>query len=170
MRSRLTWPVAAVALLTVFAACEHSGVIAPERSASDDLPASQSARQDGLPVVSELGLDPATVSQRGKDTPLAAAKTSTTTQTVYSTLDGSEAWPASLGYQATGTWESGDYVRPTQPGVLSAIHVGMSSWACESGGWNTGDCSTTAGATFSHPITLNLYGVDYSGTDPSPGC
>jgi hypothetical protein len=40
------------------------------------------------------------------------------------------------------------------------ITVLMSSWGCgTSGTWNGGDCVTTAGATFSHPITLNLYSV-----------
>ncbi|MBK7934979.1 MAG: hypothetical protein KA956_10985 [Pyrinomonadaceae bacterium] len=35
----------------------------------------------------------------------------------------------------------------------------MSSWACQSGGWSTFDCVTTPGATFTHPITLNIYNV-----------
>jgi hypothetical protein len=37
----------------------------------------------------------------------------------------------------------------------------MSSWACVSGAWYSGDCSTPSGATFSQPITLNIY-------NPSP--
>lgn len=36
----------------------------------------------------------------------------------------------------------------------------MSSWACQSGTWNSGNCVTTPGATFSQPITVNIYGVD----------
>ena len=35
----------------------------------------------------------------------------------------------------------------------------MSSFGCESGTWNGSDCVTTPGATFSHPITLNIYNV-----------
>ena len=36
----------------------------------------------------------------------------------------------------------------------------MSSWACQSGAWNTDDCATTPGATFSEPVTFNVYAVD----------
>ena len=42
----------------------------------------------------------------------------------------------------------------------------MSSWGCQTGGWNTNDCVTTPGSTFSEPITLNLYNVNL---DNSPG-
>ena len=37
----------------------------------------------------------------------------------------------------------------------------MSSWACQAGGWNgsPSPCATTPGATFSVPITLNIFGV-----------
>lgn len=40
---------------------------------------------------------------------------------------------------------------------LNSVTVTMSSWACVSGAWTTGDCSTPSGATFSQPITLNIY-------------
>lgn len=33
----------------------------------------------------------------------------------------------------------------------------LSSWACQSGSWNLGGCTTTPGATYSMPITLNIY-------------
>lgn len=36
------------------------------------------------------------------------------------------------------------------------VSVTMSSWACQSGGWQSG-CTTTPGARFQVPITLNLY-------------
>ncbi len=39
------------------------------------------------------------------------------------------------------------------------ISVLMSSWGCESGAWHTQNCTTSDGATFTHPITLNIYGV-----------
>jgi hypothetical protein len=42
---------------------------------------------------------------------------------------------------------------------LSAATVTMSDWACQSGGWNTNDCLTTPGATFTVPITFNVYNV-----------
>jgi hypothetical protein len=40
---------------------------------------------------------------------------------------------------------------------LTSVAVTLSSWACVQGHWNTNDCSTPAGATFSQPITLNIY-------------
>jgi hypothetical protein len=42
---------------------------------------------------------------------------------------------------------------------LTSVTVTMSSWACVTGSWNGGDCSTPTGATFAQPITLNIYGV-----------
>ncbi len=50
------------------------------------------------------------------------------------------------------------------PRKLSTATVIMSSWACESGAWNvpfgtTGACVTTPGATYSVPITFNVYNV-----------
>lgn len=46
------------------------------------------------------------------------------------------------------------------------ISVLMSTWGCETGRWHTNNCSTTPGATFEHPITLNVYNV---GPGDSPG-
>jgi len=40
---------------------------------------------------------------------------------------------------------------------LNSVSVTLSSWACVQGHWNTDDCSTPSGATFSQPITLNIY-------------
>lgn len=67
----------------------------------------------------------------------------------------------SLGYAATSTSEFGDHVGLTVGSgrVLTTVTVVLSSWGCESGGWSTGDCVTTPGATFDHPITLTLYNV-----------
>src|SRR6185312_15991887 len=50
---------------------------------------------------------------------------------------------ASIGFAATSTTEFGGEIELTgtarkQPSVT----VVMSSWACQSGGWNTEDCST----------------------------
>jgi hypothetical protein len=65
-------------------------------------------------------------------------------------------WP-SLGYQATQTAEFGDLVELAgSERELDSVTVGMADWACESGAWNT-TCSTTPGATWTHPITVNLY-------------
>jgi hypothetical protein len=40
---------------------------------------------------------------------------------------------------------------------LTSVTVGLSSWACYSGAWYSGDCSTPSGATFPQAITFNLY-------------
>jgi hypothetical protein len=47
--------------------------------------------------------------------------------------------------------------------TLQSMSVVLSSWGCESGHWYSGDCSTTPGATFSVPLTFNIY-ADNSGT------
>jgi hypothetical protein len=66
----------------------------------------------------------------------------------------------SVSFEATGTSEFGGQVAfagtsRTNPTVT----VLMSSWGCEAGHWTAGDCLTTPGATFSEPITLNVYNV-----------
>jgi hypothetical protein len=66
----------------------------------------------------------------------------------------------SIGFEATSTAEFGDQVTLAPGGRrLSQVVVTMSSWACESGSWNAGTCATTPGATFTHPLTLNIYSV-----------
>ncbi len=48
---------------------------------------------------------------------------------------------------------------------LATATVTMSSWACQSGGWSTGDCVTTPGATFtSEPITFTVYNRNNDGS------
>jgi hypothetical protein len=67
---------------------------------------------------------------------------------------------ASLGFEATSTSEFGDYATfdtTNQNRVLQSVDVVLSSWGCESGTWHGGDCSTSPGATFSHPITFTIY-------------
>jgi hypothetical protein len=67
----------------------------------------------------------------------------------------------SVGYEATGTAEFGDRVQFSAGSgrSLKTVVQTMSSWGCESGNWFGGNCVTTPGATFSHPITLNIYNV-----------
>jgi hypothetical protein len=74
----------------------------------------------------------------------------------------------SLGFEATSASEAGNLVQfaPGTPRLASSVTVTMDSWGCESGGW-TGTplpCTTTPGATFTEPITLNVYA-----TAPSNG-
>jgi hypothetical protein len=71
-------------------------------------------------------------------------------------------------FQAQRTSEFGDEVQfGDTERELASIEVVMSSWACESGSMTT--CTTTPGATFTHPITMNIYAVDESGATAAPG-
>jgi hypothetical protein len=71
----------------------------------------------------------------------------------------------SLGFQATQTDEFGGAVTfaGTDRSAASAT-VTMSSWTCETGGWNTNDCASTPGATYSLPITFKIYNLGPSNT------
>lgn len=76
---------------------------------------------------------------------------------------------SSLGFEATSTDQFGDRIvfsAGTGRKLVSATQT-MSSWGCESGHWTTGDCLTTPGATFSHPITLTIYNVGVGNTPGS---
>jgi hypothetical protein len=71
-------------------------------------------------------------------------------------------------FQAQQTSEFGDSViLANGPRKARSVDVIMSSWGCESGAWFSGDCVTSPGATFSQPITLNLYSVDALTGDPA---
>jgi hypothetical protein len=66
----------------------------------------------------------------------------------------------SIGYEATGVYQLGDEITPAaSSGPLSTVVVDMSSWACETGGWNNSpsSCTTSPGATFPATITFNIY-------------
>jgi hypothetical protein len=64
----------------------------------------------------------------------------------------------SVGFEATSASEFGDYARfAGNKRKLQKVTVVVSSWGCESGTWTGGNCLTSAGATFSVPITLNIY-------------
>lgn len=71
----------------------------------------------------------------------------------------------SLGFEATSTSALGDKIS-FAAGTgrnLKQVAVTLSSWACESGDWTT-QCVTTPGATFTHPLTFNIYSVAADGT------
>ena len=67
----------------------------------------------------------------------------------------------SYGFEASGTSEFGDRVifAPATGRNLLTVTLTMSSFTCQAGHWFSGDCVTAPGATFSHPITLNIYNV-----------
>lgn len=68
----------------------------------------------------------------------------------------------SVGFEAQATNEFGDQVQLAGTARnLTTLEVLMASFACSvSGHWNLGEsfpCVTTPGATFTHPITANIY-------------
>ena len=74
---------------------------------------------------------------------------------------------SSMAFQATQTSEFGGQVQFA--GTVRArptVTVAMSRWACQSGNWYEDDCVTSPGATFTEPVTLNVYAV---GAEGAPG-
>ena len=64
----------------------------------------------------------------------------------------------SVGPEAYSFTELGDEVTPAgKPRTVKRVTVTLSSWGCQSGHWFSSDCSTSAGATFTLPITFNIY-------------
>ena len=64
----------------------------------------------------------------------------------------------SVGAEAYAFNELGDGVNFAGTSrKLSSVTVTLSSWGCQSGHWYSGDCVTTPGATFTIPITFNIY-------------
>ena len=51
----------------------------------------------------------------------------------------------------------GNEVILTKASTVKKVSVTMVSWACQTGGWSTGDCVTVGTPTFPTPITLTLY-------------
>jgi len=77
---------------------------------------------------------------------------------------------SSQPFQAQQTSEYGDAVSfdagPTDQ--LKQVTIVMSSWACQSGTWDAGNCVTTPGAKFAIPITFTLYELN-PGSPPTQG-
>lgn len=72
----------------------------------------------------------------------------------------------SVGAEAYAFDEFGDGI--TFAGTsrkLVNVTVTLSSFACQSGNWFSGNCVTTPGATFTLPMTLNIYNAG----SPTPG-
>lgn len=74
-----------------------------------------------------------------------------------------------MGFEATSTSEFGGTVAFTGAERTNpTVTVLMSSWGCQSRTSSPHSCQTTPGATFSEPITLNIYntGTDTPGAAP----
>jgi hypothetical protein len=72
----------------------------------------------------------------------------------------------SVGAEAYSFSELGDQV--TFAGtdrLLKSVTVTLSSWGCQNGPWYSADCVTAHHATFSQPITFNIYSPATSGSD-----
>ena len=91
------------------------------------------------------------------------------TQTVYNSIPKPlPANVASEGPEAYAFSELGDAIAlTTASGTIGQVTVVMSSWACQNGNWTASNCITTAGATFSQPLTINIYSV--AGNPPTLG-
>lgn len=62
----------------------------------------------------------------------------------------------SFGFQATSTDELGNLIELAGDArTLGTVTVAFSSWACETG--SDASCATSEGASFDHPITVNVY-------------
>ena len=57
----------------------------------------------------------------------------------------------SVGVEAYSFNQIGDEVMLRRVAKIKSVAVQLSSWACQTGAWNTGDCHTNAGATFTIP-------------------
>lgn len=74
----------------------------------------------------------------------------------------------SLGFESLAFSELGNAVKFSNSGKhnLTQVVVTMSSWGCVSGSWYPKTCSTPEDASFSQPITLNIYAPTTDGTNP----
>jgi hypothetical protein len=66
----------------------------------------------------------------------------------------------SQAFEATSAAEFGGQIQFAGGGTSNPkVTVGLSSWACQSGGATDGSCVSAPGSTYPVPITLNIYGV-----------
>jgi hypothetical protein len=90
-------------------------------------------------------------------------KGSNTDPTIYnSTVEPNPGNLASESFEATATAQFGNQISfGGSARVLNNVVVQMSSWGCQSGSWTgtPSPCVTSPGATFTEPITLNIYNV-----------
>jgi len=92
-----------------------------------------------------------------------AASASVPKSVLYTSTDPGVGNIPSLGVEAYSFNQIGDEVILRRVAKIKSVAVQLSSWACQSGSWDQGNCSTIPGATFQTPITLNIYSA--SSTD-----
>ena len=88
----------------------------------------------------------------------AAQETTTVYNSIPKPLPGNV---ASEGPEAYAFVSLGDGMKlaARDSGTVGKVTVVLSSWACQDGTWFQGTCASASGATFSQPITVNLYSV-----------
>ena len=96
----------------------------------------------------------------------AFAATTATSPVLYSSLIPSPGNVISVGFEADQASQFGNEITLTRSAKANTVVVTLSSWACQSGTWNGGDCQSSAGAKFTEPITLNIY---HAPSDPNAG-
>lgn len=73
--------------------------------------------------------------------------------------------PVSAGFAAEGISElGGEYGLTAGARTDPLVSVELSSWACESGTWDSNCVTANPGATYGVPITLNIYSVGANNT------
>ena len=86
---------------------------------------------------------------------------------IYKSLVSSPGNLPSVGAEAYAFNEFGNQVHFAGSNRhLTHAVVTMSTWGCQTGTWNAGTCLTTPGATFTEPITLNVYRPSTDGINP----
>jgi hypothetical protein len=102
---------------------------------------------------------------------MAATTATAQTQTVYNNLP--RPLPGNVGSEGPEAYafaELGDGLTLTaNTGTIGKVTVIMSSWACYSGNWFSSNCITPSGATFSQPLTINIYSVNDTVSLPAVG-
>ncbi|WP_062287192.1 hypothetical protein [Demequina phytophila] len=98
--------------------------------------------------------------------PAGAATDDPRVDTVYEFADDQYTDPGGhLNLQTRSIAEMGDRIALAgEARTLDTVQVTLQSFACQSGTWNNENCTTTSGATFSHPITVNIYAVAAGGS------
>ena len=91
-------------------------------------------------------------------------------KTVYNSIPKPvSSYIASLGFECCSVKEFGDGLKLTHTGRLDSVSVVMDSWGCQSGSWNAFNCVSAPNASFTHPITVNVYAANTSGPAPAVG-